>query len=85
VCLLAVVVRVGSGTGYSGYDEAVSRGGQCWAQACNPCGRIARSFFTDKFRLRDAAGNDVKQSLLSMAVSLPRSLTLPPSRLCPSL
>eukprot|EP01047_Picozoa_sp_COSAG01_P132577 COSAG01_NODE_62468_length_284_cov_1.113514_1_plen_52_part_01 len=52
-------MRVGSGTGYSGYDEAVSRGGQCWAQVCNPCGRIARSFFTDKFRLRDAAGNDV--------------------------
>ena len=41
---------------YGGVQE---RGGQCWAQFCNPCGRMARSFFTDKFKLLDADGGEV--------------------------
>eukprot|EP01051_Picozoa_sp_SAG22_P012949 SAG22_NODE_1397_length_4507_cov_56.156534_6_plen_105_part_00 len=28
------------------YRSVGARGGQCWAKFCNPCGRIARSFFT---------------------------------------
>eukprot|EP01045_Picozoa_sp_COSAG04_P025904 COSAG04_NODE_3489_length_2775_cov_1.885650_3_plen_397_part_00 len=31
---------------YGDYGEIPSRGGQCWAQFCNPCGRMARSFCT---------------------------------------
>jgi hypothetical protein len=37
--------------GYTGYAQTIKQGGQCWAQFCNPCGRMARSFFTDKFQL----------------------------------
>ena len=33
--------------------------GRCWAQFCNPCGRMARSFFTDKFKLLDPDGAEV--------------------------
>jgi len=41
------------------YGDVASRGGQCWAQFCNPCGRMARSFFTDKFKLLDDAREPV--------------------------
>ena len=48
-----------TGVGYSGYDDVAAREGQCWAQFCNPCGRMARSLFTDKFSLSTAAGDIV--------------------------
>ena len=41
------------------YGNVAGRGGQCWAQFCNPCGRMARSFFTDKFKLLDTEGAPV--------------------------
>jgi hypothetical protein len=41
------------------YGGVLERGGQCWVQFCNPCGRMARSFFTDKFKLLDPDGAEV--------------------------
>ena len=42
------------------YRSVAANGGQCWAKFCNPCGRIARSFFTDKFKLLDNGGTEVE-------------------------
>ncbi len=47
------------GDSYDGYGGVRERGGQCWVQFCNPCGRMARSFFTDKFKLLDPDGVEV--------------------------
>ena len=64
--------------GYGKVDDdaeiksASGNGGQCWAKFCNPCGLIARSMFTDKFKLRDASGDEVGPAPI-LAPPLPRA------------
>ena len=64
--------------GYGKVDDdaeiksASGNGGQCWVKFCNPCGLIARSMFTDKFKLRDASGDEVGPAPI-LAPPLPRA------------
>lgn len=46
-----------------GYHAVTENQGQCWAQWCNPCGRMARSFFTDKFKLLHHEQGNVNQKV----------------------